>query len=693
MLLALRTNCSAYAFSRQLLYAASAISLLLPTSAWGQSAPSGGPNASRSFAIPAQPLEAALRAYMQQSGVQVGYESADVAGRTSAAVNGAFGASEALSRLLSGTNLTYRFTAPTAVRLEPAPTADASTVQLGPVRVAADEGGSVANGPLAAITEGSRSYAAPTATIFGKQATPLRAIPSSVSVITRQRIEDQNLTTIEEALRQATGITSISYSPGIGYFYSRGYETGLQIDGLPSNRSASFNALFDLAMFDRIENLRGPAGIMQGSGNLGGVINLARKRPLAERQISGAVLVGSWSNFRGEVDVSTPLNESKTLLLRVVGSAQDRDFFYDEGHWKRFFGYGILQYAPSDDTTVSFSVARQAAKAGPLSYGQSLGTNFLPVDAPRSTFYGTDWSYNNNYMTELYGELRQRLSQGWELSISGAYERNKTDTKYLYIDNFIAPDGTTTGTNQFNRDRRRYASVDAHISGSIEAGGQTHDLLFGASYAYSRWKSLLGSVDIDPLNAFDLDVPEPAMIPARFGNDTKTSQYGFYGHARVRLSNALSIVGGGRLSYYDVRTTATFPMILPTVEGPDAHGKFSPYAGMVIDVSKTLTLYASYADIFVPQDGMTASARALRPRVGQQYEAGIKGSFLSDKLTTSLAVFQLRDTNRAVTDEANPTFQIERGVVRTRGIEAEIAGSPMLGLELFAGYTYQKTAM
>ena len=285
------------------------VSMAMPMGATAQAQTAG----QRSFQIAAQPLTEAIMQFGRQSGMQVSADTTLVSGKTSAAVSGNHAPAEALSMLLAGTGLTFRFTSRTTAVLEAAPRASSDAVQLGPVKVEGAQGAGVFASSDPGQTERSGSYA-PARITLGKSAQSLREIPQSVSVITRDRMNDQNLTTVTEALDQITGVRSFGYERQ-EQFLIRGYAANAQYNGVPQQEGsdkASSNT-DDLAFFDRIEVLRGPSGLLTGSGEPGGTINYVRKRPTSELAISGLASVGSWDRYRGELD--------GTVRISVCGRA------------------------------------------------------------------------------------------------------------------------------------------------------------------------------------------------------------------------------------------------------------------------------------------------------------------------------------------------------------------------------------
>lgn len=249
-------------------------------------------------------------------------------------------------------------------------------------------------------TEDTTSYTAKDVTVAGKLPVALKDIPQSVSVISRQRIEDQHLTSLDDALRQTTGVTVIPNDSTQSQFYARGYSLNVTVDGIPSVSGLSGAEQFDLGVYDRVEVLRGPAGMLSGSGDPGGTVNVVTKKPRDKFAFNGTLSSGSWDNNRGEFDVTGPLNDSKTLRGRVVGIAQDQDFFYDKTHARKGVFYGVLEYDLTPDTTLSLTYIDQAQKVKASYLGLPAYTNGKLLNVSRSLNPTPDWTRNNVYTRE-----------------------------------------------------------------------------------------------------------------------------------------------------------------------------------------------------------------------------------------------------------------------------------------------------
>jgi outer membrane receptor for ferric coprogen and ferric-rhodotorulic acid len=285
----------------------------------------------------------------------------------------------------------------------------------------AEESGDEDTAVSSVTIEGQRgSYAAKTVTLGGKEPVSLLETPNTVSVITQQRIQDQNLVTMVDALAQTPGVYVSTWDGLIGQIRSRGYLLDVSYDGLPAWNSGQAQE-FDLVVYEQIEVLRGPAGIFKGSGQPGGTANFVRKRAPSEFAASIAASAGTWDNYRAEVDIGGPLAMDGRLRGRFAGSYLDRGFYTDRSHEEKVVAYGALDFDITERTMASAMVTYQddrgeAMSMGLANYvlaGNPLHNQFL--DVPRSTNQYPDWNLNVYKTLEYAADIRHQMANDWVL--------------------------------------------------------------------------------------------------------------------------------------------------------------------------------------------------------------------------------------------------------------------------------------
>ncbi|WP_205520673.1 TonB-dependent siderophore receptor [Propylenella binzhouense] len=571
---------------------------------------------------------------------------------------------------------------------------------LGIVQARAQEGQADPNGTLlpevlvegsSYETEGTGSYTTDLVSVGEKDVRSVREIPQSTTVVTRERLDDGSFTSLDTALRETPGIVVLNNDDGRSSIFSRGFEFDtLYFNGLPAPLSSIYGTQPDMAIVDHIEILRGPAGLYGGAGEPAGAINMRLKQANDEFQASLTGMAGSWDNRRTELDLGGPLNKAGTIRGRIIGAFQTQDSWVDWVSNDVGLAYGTLQADLTDSTTATFTISHMERDIAPFNGLPTLSDGTL-LDLPRSTFTGADWNRFDNSVTDYIVELEHRFDDGGHAKLSARYSDRAVDFLYGYAGTAASEDLTVDSMRWLARDLSETSlALDAHVSKPFELFGQEHNIILGADYrnVETTTRQATGSI-AGPFDLLDWDaeVPEPTVA---YTQKTKTDpeQFGLYGQLRVKPIDRLTLIGGGRLSWYQASTKDLVKG--ETTSTVEVDGQITPYAGVVLDVTDWASLYASYTEIFQPQAVVDVSGNLLDPREGRQYETGVKAELL-DGLNATLAYFNLRDTNRAVADPDNPGFQIAQGEVEADGIEIEASGTVLPGWEVTAGYTYTHT--
>lgn len=556
------------------------------------------------------------------------------------------------------------------------------------------------NAPLDATTEGSGSYAARTSTVAAKTEQSIKETPRSVSVLTRERLDDQNLTTIQGALKYVTGVESIDYGDGTAYFKARGNQLGVEFDGVSIVSGLQYLQQFDLAMYDRVEVIRGPSGVMDGAGDPGGTVNLVRKRPQDTFHLSTETQIGSFGSVRQMIDVTGPLNKDGSLRGRAVLVGSDGLQSVDGTRDKEVMAYGAIDYDFTPRTTLSLSAGYQINPITGLDYGASGVYNAAQtavisrVPSSYSENFGPSWNSAYTSLQEANANLVHRFESGWKSQTTLFYRHELVTADYAYA----GPGATADGLSYYGEQRQRntydWFGADTNISGPIHAFGQTHTFTIGANYslmsstAQSGYVALNGPFDGQTFSLYDPNAVQKTDVPFTYGANNRTEQYGIYAQARIHLTTPLTLVLGARETFFQESSQTILPSVSDWITEAQLNHRFLPSAGLVYDILPSLTAYASYSKFLTAQTATTYTGAGLPPRSGEQYEVGLKNSMLNNRLSTSIALFRINDNNRAITDPVNPTGSIAGGKSTDQGVELEMTGQPLPDWNVYAGYTY-----
>lgn len=570
---------------------------------------------------------------------------------------------------------------------------------------------------LDATTEGSHSYTSKAVTL-GKGTHTLKEIPQSITVMTRKQMDDQNLVSLKDAVNQTTGIVGLQ---GVGQgmiLSSRGFQIDdWQYDGVPilrNNYSLGNWATQDLIFFDRLEIMRGAAGLLQGTGSPGGAVNLVRKRGQHAPTVTLTGKAGSWDHYGLQLDAGGPLNQAGNIRGRVVIDEDQSNSFVDHAWSKTHSLYGALDVDLSEDTTLGLAVSQSNGESRGNIRGLPRYADGSMPDVSRSTYTGARWNRSEIDVTTYYTDLEHRFNDDWAFKVGAVYmtEDNQAKNQRVQRGGGLLPDGSGVQYADFVTDFQSTKSgLDMNLIGKFEALSMEQEVMLGGNFSQletdDRYARTFNSTSdsIFDLNNNRPDISYESLINSPGGRGVLSNydirQKGVYGTWRVKPIDDLTLVLGSRVSWYDFsyksRTEDSAGITPYTANTGTETGVVTPYGGIIYDLSREWAVYASYTDVFQPQTEVDSSGSVLKPIVGTNYEVGLKGELMDGRVNTSLAVFRYDHENRAIQDIAGGMVceggycSAASGKVRSQGFDAEISGEVVDNLQLFAGYTYNTT--
>ncbi|GLO58968.1 ferripyoverdine receptor [Pseudomonas putida] len=670
-------------------------SLLVLPAAWAQA---------QRYDIPAGSLAEALSQFAAASGVMITFSAEDTAGLGSPGLQGDFELHQGFAHLLQGSGL--RLVQAGNKRYVLAKAERGAALELGATSINA--------AGLGGTTEGTGSYTTGQSNTATKLPLTLRETPQSISVVTRQRMDDQGLNDITEVLQQTPGLSVQSLGSERFNIYSRGYSVdNYQFDGIPTTldiaTQMSAQSLADMAIYDRVEVLRGATGLMTGAGDPSATINLVRKRPTAEFKGHITAGVGSWDKYRSEVDLSGPLTPSGNVRGRMVAAYQQNNSFMDHYSQEKQIFYGVLEADLTDTTLLTVGADYQknnpqgsSSVAFPLFHSNGEQTSFS-----RSTNSAARWSHNPQDALNTFASLEQKLAYDWTLKASVNQMYIKRDDYKLATASWGFPDESTgAGVRLYGgagSTWQKQTGLDVQAQGPFQLFGRQHELIVG--YNYSRYENrhtpTRGTrIEGTFVNVYDWDnyTDKPVMGGGKlYDGDTVIHQTGTYIATRLRPTDDLSVILGARVSKYDYDYDLTYPATPLSNRTTDykENGVVTPYAGVVYDLNDIHSVYASWTSIYKPQSLRDADGSTLEPREGDNYEVGLKSEFFDGRLNTSIAAYEVKQDNLAVLDEGKTVnndgmtaaYKAVSGAT-TRGFEVEANGELMPGWNVSASYNH-----
>jgi len=550
--------------------------------------------------------------------------------------------------------------------------AQTDDTSLAPIVVQGQAAETSATGPV-------KGYVARESTTGAKAATPLKEIPQSVSVIGRQEMNDRGVVNkVDEALRYTPGVVTAPYGTDLDtdWFYIRGFDatqTGVFLDGLNLFSYGFGGFQIDPFMLERVEVLKGPASVLYGGSNPGGIVNMVRKRPTDEPIYYTETGINSNGNGFGGFDLLDKVRSSDTMRYRLTGKIAGGDNYSDYSRDLRGFVMPQLTISPDDSTQLTIW-----AYAGGLDQVHT-GNGFLPyvgtvVDAPfgkirRDFFPGEPDLDTGRYNQEMVGyELEHEFVNGWTATSNFRYGHlNKYEFgpyPYLYSSptalNRIGFEGDTAADN---------IGWDNRIENEFELAGATHTVMAGIDYRYYRIDNIqnfvFGSGSIDVLDPV-YGLPQAPNGPL-YNEVVTMNQLGLYTQDQVHFGDGWLLTLNGR---YDFVHTDFENRLTPASSFTSSEGAWSGRAGLAYKFDNGLTPYLSAATFFNPLVG-TGSDGPLKPEEGGQLEAGVKyePTFMDGSLTAS--VFQINKRNYTVSMPAPPYTKLQLGEAESKGFELE----------------------
>lgn len=544
-----------------------------------------------------------------------------------------------------------------------------------------------------------KGYVAKRASTGSKSDTPVQDIPQAVSVIGREELDDRGVVNkVDEALRYTPGVTTQPFGsdPDTDWYYIRGFDasqTGVYLDGLSLFSYGFGNFQIDAFALDRVEVLKGPASVLYGGANAGGIVNMTSKRPTDTPYYYTEAGINSNGNGYGAFDVSDKLNDEGTIQYRLTGKIGGGDGYTDYTH--DFRGFIMPQLTISPDADTKFTVWASYAGLDQL----HTGNGFLPYEGTvvarpgvgeisRRFFPGEPDIDTGRYSQTMAGyELEHTFDNGWELTSNLRYGHLN---KY---EHFVYPYlwASATELNRINFEGDTSADTigwDNRLENSFDLGGTEHKVMVGLDYRLYRIDNIQNSVfGSGPIDVNNPVYGQPQAAPSPLYNETVTmNQLGFYAQDQVRFGDGWLVTLNGR---YDVVHTDFNDKMPAGISFDDTDGAWSGRAGLAYEFDNGFTPYASVATFFNPLVGRGLQG-PLKPEEGEQYEAGIKyvPTFMDASVTAS--VFRINKRNNTVAIAA-PPWTDQLGAVQSRGFEVEGKINVDENWKLLASYAYTDT--
>lgn len=544
--------------------------------------------------------------------------------------------------------------------------------------------------------EGYKAERSLTAT---KTDTPLSETPRSVSVVTREQIEDQGAQTLSDILDYVPGISTANYPAGDALagdiFYIRGmnqrdYGYGTYRDGLRMQPNA-YSTSAEPYGLERVEVFKGPTSVLYGENVPGGLVNLVSKRPTDEPQAEVNLSYGTHDRKQVTTDVSGPMVDDGSVRGRLVFLGRRSDTQTDSVPDDRIYIAPSISIDLTDRDTLTLLTQYQKDETeiqlGLPAAGTLLEHPGGELDTDTNLGHPEWDTFDREFWTLGY-EYEHLFNDEWAFRQNARYVRSlvkRQETWWSFVDNGYGPFVGTYGRDRDNESR--VYSIDNQFVGHFTSGPTENTLLLGASYDKVSFDQVqyIGNIaggEFQLINIFDPQyVSEPQTSALSSDDEIKQDLAGGYAQLQTKVGGLIALVGGRydwAKSEYDDRTTANN-------DNDRTDNEFTWQTGLMYQFDIGLSPYISYATTFVPvQQLASGTGETFDPIVGDQVEVGAKYEPIGWNTSVTVAYYELTKEDDVIFDDDYRQI----GETESKGVEVEVRSDLTENFHMTASYTY-----
>lgn len=551
---------------------------------------------------------------------------------------------------------------------------------------------------IQAQKEPSSPYVATKATSALKSDAPLFKTAQSVSVVTREQLDQKQARTLADALEGVAGVEAGKLGRrGWDDFVIRGQTSSdsVYVDGLRVGQNTYVAT--ELSGMDQIQVLKGPASINFGLVAPGGMVNLVTKRPEAENFARASMTYGSYNLKEGTFDLNYSPNNSEKGAFRLNGRISDQDDPTDYVYFKNYYISPSYNFDLGDKTDLSVIASyqhREYIRQQGLPVIGTLKDN--PNGAIDRSLYIGDPNFGK-YEADVYRTgytFKHAFDNGWNFNQNFAVQKTEMDGTAVFAQTkkFWA-DSSYTTINRANNSRHQVIdnlslAIDNRLNKQFDLYGMQHDINIGVDAFQEKSDYTNDKYDIGNLNIYDPVYGQNVTLKQNVLDINRLKYLGLYLRDRIQLNDQWLLSLSGRQDWAQTQSTS----LVTSSASKQSDNAFTGSASVMYTLNGIVAPYVSYATSFTPNSGTDVNNNPFKPEEGKQVEVGMKLQSPDQRVQGAIAWYDLKRQNVLVTDTANSGYKAQRGEQLTRGIETELSAEILEGLKLTAAYTYTMDA-
>lgn len=525
--------------------------------------------------------------------------------------------------------------------------------------------------------------------------------PQSVQIIGSEIIEQQQSIRLSDVVKNVNGVYVGSARGGAQEsFYSRGYDMSAN-NMFKNGFRFSSGSIPEVSSLEKVEVLKGSAALLYGNVAPGGILNMVTKSPSFQKGGEVSMQMGSYAFYKPSIDIYGPLND--IIAYRFTGSYENSESFRDVVKKERYYINPSLLFKVSDKTQITLQGDYLHDDWTPDFGTGAIGKEI--ADVPRNTYLGATWSNGQTRQTTISGFVNHDINKNWKLNFNTSFQNYDRASKGTErVQPKADPYGYWERPLGQNKNAEQIIGEQLSLQGCFLTGKVKHQLFTGVDFENSFAESntftfsptTYGSGNIFDFENFDQGGAIPDATHTRIVK-TDTNRFGIYAQDLISLTEKFKVLAGLRWSWQEAQAETT-DLINNTIkeDAKRIDEAFTPKVGLVYQPTKDMSLFASYANSFTPNTGVTIYGETIAPSLIDQYEAGVKKDFWRGILSTNVTLYQIVNSNLAQTAEfkadgtnnTDSNVKVLSGETTSKGIEIDITARPIEGMNIMAGYSY-----